>query len=151
MKTRLTKNQQILVEKNHSLIREFLNLHNLDEDYYDIAAIGLCNAVMMFDANESFTDYVFKCMEQELFKATKKKKLRTISIDNYKPRITMDIFEYVNYKILVNHILQILDNEQRNKLLEILNNCNLSDTREIDGISEDIKSTIKKLLKGSLI
>ena len=49
----LTSEQQEVVRKNHGLIYFYLHKNNLSiEDYYDLAAIGLCKAVLTYEKNK---------------------------------------------------------------------------------------------------
>lgn len=65
----MTREQQILVENNHNLIYSFLNKYNLPiEEYYDVAAIGLCKAAKKFNAEFSkFSTFAYKCMFTTVF------------------------------------------------------------------------------------
>ena len=48
----MDEHQKSLVTENHNLIYSFLKKYNLDVDeYYDLAAIGLCNACINYDAS----------------------------------------------------------------------------------------------------
>lgn len=52
MSKTLNKEQQELVEKNHNLIYEFAKNKGLAiDEYYDILAIGLCQAASAYDEN----------------------------------------------------------------------------------------------------
>jgi RNA polymerase sigma factor (sigma-70 family) len=68
IKEPLTKKQQELVELNHNLIYKFANKNNLSVDeYYDVLAIGICNAASIFDDSKgAFSTLAFRCMENEL-------------------------------------------------------------------------------------
>lgn len=45
--------QRKLVENNHNLIYAILHKYNLPiDEYYDVAAIGLCKAAITFDAEK---------------------------------------------------------------------------------------------------
>lgn len=65
---RMTDEQRKLVEDNHNLIYGFLNKKELDIDYYyDIVAIGLCNAAMTYDLTKGkFSTFAYGCMNREL-------------------------------------------------------------------------------------
>ena len=66
----MTEKQRQLATENHSLIYSFLRKHHYDqEDYYDLAAIGLCKAAKHY--NESmgtFSTLAYKCMLNEIRK-----------------------------------------------------------------------------------
>lgn len=68
MKKPLTKQQQNLVTENHNLIYKFAKMKHLPiDDYYDILAIGLCEASKVFDSDSvEFSTVAFRCMENEL-------------------------------------------------------------------------------------
>lgn len=76
-----------LVEENHNLIYGFLRKHNLNEDFYGDAAIGLCKAAMNYDSSTgaSFSTYAYKCMFNECGIAIRSEKrqnsLKAISIE----------------------------------------------------------------------
>ena len=61
--------QRKLVEDNHNLIYAFLHKYNLSiDEYYDVAAIGLCKAAIMFDKKKecTFSTYAYLVMLTEL-------------------------------------------------------------------------------------
>ena len=67
----MTSEQKQLVIDNHNLIYYILKLHGIDDfdDWYDIAAIGLCNAALSFDDSKGkFASYACACMEHQLCK-----------------------------------------------------------------------------------
>lgn len=73
----LTPEQQKLVEDNHNLIYSFLNSRGLSiDDYYDVAAIGLCQAAALFDASKGlkFSTYAYTAMRNEVLKEIRKEK-----------------------------------------------------------------------------
>lgn len=62
---KLNHEQQKLVEENHNLIYQYLIDNKLPQsDYYDIAAIALCNAAMKYDSskNVAFSTYVYRAI-----------------------------------------------------------------------------------------
>lgn len=66
---KLTPAQQQLVEDNHNLIYGFLREYNLSQDeYYDLAAIGLCKAAQSFNSNRKskFSYYAYLVMLTEV-------------------------------------------------------------------------------------
>lgn len=64
----MTDEQKQLVEQNHNLIYFYLHRHNLSiEDYYDVAAIGLCKAAITFKKDKSeFSTYALTCIKNEV-------------------------------------------------------------------------------------
>lgn len=78
MGQRLNDKQRRLVEENHNLIYSFLLANKLDiEEYYDLAAIGICKAALAFSENKSkFSTLAYKCMWNEVM--IEKRKERAI-------------------------------------------------------------------------
>lgn len=60
----MTEEQRKQVAENHNLIYAFLNKHQLPiEEYYDLAAIGLCKAAEKFNPGLlEFSTYAYYCM-----------------------------------------------------------------------------------------
>ena len=77
----MTDYQKQLVTDNHNLIYRFLQKEKLNmEDWYDLAAIGMCKAAKTFNEGTSkFSTYAFKCMFNEVY-SEKKKELRQRTI-----------------------------------------------------------------------
>lgn len=65
---KMTDEQRQFAEDNHDLIYSFLHKYNLPlnamEDYYGLAAIGFCKAVITFDKEQgnTFSTYAYYCM-----------------------------------------------------------------------------------------
>lgn len=73
----LTLEQQKLVEDNHNLIYSLLKAMSVSaDDYYDVAAIGLCQAAALFDASKGlkFSTYAYTAMRNEVLKEIRKDK-----------------------------------------------------------------------------
>ena len=70
---RMTDEQRKMAEQNHNLIYGFLNNNNLDEEeYYGMAAIGLCKAVMSYDHKRGkLSTLANKCMKNEVIRYIK--------------------------------------------------------------------------------
>lgn len=64
----MTEKQKQLAAENHKLIFSFLNKHNYDEEeFYDLAAIGLCKAARCYnDSMGAFSTLAYKCMFNEI-------------------------------------------------------------------------------------
>lgn len=81
----LTKEQQKLVEDNHGLIYSFLQSRNLPfDEFYDLAAIGLCTAAIGFDPTKGyeFSTYAYRVMASKiLIEYRQKRNLRVIPED----------------------------------------------------------------------
>ena len=70
----MTETQKQLVTQNHNLIFSFLQKYHLEfDDYYDLAAIGLCQAATTFDSNKSqFSTFAYRCMYGSVFTEIRK-------------------------------------------------------------------------------
>lgn len=81
MNRQLNNKQRELVENNHDLIYSFLYSHNLSlyaiEDWYGIAAIGLCKAAMIYDETKEyeFSMLAYVIMDNEV-KIVKQKEFK---------------------------------------------------------------------------
>ena len=64
----LSTEQRKLVEENHNLIYAVIHRLNLSvEDYYDIAAIGLCKAAIKYDSERGmFSTFAFSVIRNEI-------------------------------------------------------------------------------------
>ena len=73
----MTEEQKQLAADNHNLIYSFLNKHNLnEEEYYDLAAIGLCKAAKCYkDDVSKFSTYAYRCMINTVINEKKTKNL----------------------------------------------------------------------------
>lgn len=71
---RLNDEQREFVTENHNLIYSFLYSNNLNvEEWYDLAAIGLCKACLSFDGGKSqFSTFAYKCMWNQVFAEMRK-------------------------------------------------------------------------------
>lgn len=139
----LTVAQQQIVEENHNLIYHFAKLRQLDiDDYYDILAIGLCNAAMMFDLNKgTFSTFAMKCMSNELNTYWRSlqadKHIPEDLITVYRPYVkdgsdssdpllisfpdTTSIYDIVNRNILYERIIDLLTEKEKDILHFVLN------------------------------
>lgn len=69
---KLNDEQRKLVEQNHNLIysamRKFGVRNEKFDDYYDVAAIGLCKAAIYYDPNKNYalSTLVYACIKNEL-------------------------------------------------------------------------------------
>lgn len=82
----LNNEQRKLVEKNHNLIYQFLIDNKLSHDeYYDIAAIGLCNAAMKYDGSKgiAFSTYAYKTISNTIKKYVIYDKRHTVDTMSY--------------------------------------------------------------------
>lgn len=102
----MTEQQKQLATDNHNLIYSFLTKYNLDaEEYYDLAAIGLCQAAKTYRNHIArFSTYAYRCMFNILSKEWKRKQNVGIIpehlISSYNCKITNEndeLVEYVEY------------------------------------------------------
>ena len=76
----LNESQKQLVEEHHNLIYSFLHKYHYDiEEWYDLAAIGLCKAAYYFKENtgNKFTTFAYKIMQMMLYNEIKEKSTST--------------------------------------------------------------------------
>ncbi len=67
---KLNTKQRKLVEDNHDLIYGFMVKYKLDfNTWYDVCAIGLCKAGMIYDGSSRFSTLAYICMYNEAKKA----------------------------------------------------------------------------------
>lgn len=80
----MTEQQKSLAESNHNLIYSFLLKYHLPfEDWYDLAAIGLCKAAMTFKEDVStFSTYAYRCMFTSVMQE-KRKETQSGTIPEY--------------------------------------------------------------------
>lgn len=58
---KLTPEQQSIVAENHNLIYWYLNMRHLEEsEWYDMLAIELCHAVMVYEPSKGALSTIFK-------------------------------------------------------------------------------------------
>lgn len=65
----INREQQKIVEDNHNLIYSFARSYKVDlYEYYDVLAIGLCEAALVFDTNKGFqfSTLAYQCMKNEM-------------------------------------------------------------------------------------
>lgn len=62
----MTEEQREFAEKNHNLIFSCANYYNIPiDEYYDLLAIGFCNAIMGYDSDKmAFSTYAYMCMRR---------------------------------------------------------------------------------------
>lgn len=89
----MTEKQRKLVSDNHNLIYGFLHEYGFDrEDFYDLAAIGLCKAAMKYDETKGvFSKFAYIHMLREID--------HYFTIQNYKKRIPESLITHYNKKI----------------------------------------------------
>ena len=102
----MTEQQKQLITENHNLIYSFLNKYNLDvEEYYDLAAIGLCRAAKSYQhTNSRFSTYAYRCMFNIIANELKRKENVSVipehlvvSYNNTIKNEEDDMVEYLEY------------------------------------------------------
>lgn len=76
MINRLSEEQKKLVENHHNIIYTCLKMLRLSiDEYYDLAAIGLCEAAYNFDSsrNIKFETFSSNCIKKTIYKDFRKK------------------------------------------------------------------------------
>ena len=88
----MTEKQRKLVNDYHDLIYKFLYDYGYDiDDFYDLAAIGLCKAAISWDESKgSFVNHAYARMRSELS--------HYFTIQNYKKRVPSCMIVYYNTK-----------------------------------------------------
>lgn len=89
---KLTEDQRKLVEENHNLIYDYLWKKNLSiEEYYGLAAIGLCKAAITYDSGKAaFSTYAYMCISNEIGCC-----LRKYYADKYIPDELIGSLQYI--------------------------------------------------------
>jgi len=63
----MTTEQQKLCEDNHGLIYYFLTKRDLPiDEFYGLAAIGLCKAAISYNGKYKFSTFAYKCISNEV-------------------------------------------------------------------------------------
>lgn len=85
MSIQLNDEQRKLVADNHNLIYQYLIDNNLPQDeYYDIAAIGLCKAALEYDTSKgAFSTYVYRAIKNNISRDKVTEKRHTVSAMSY--------------------------------------------------------------------
>lgn len=82
MSGKLNDKQRKLVEDNHNIIYHYLHSRNLSlddvEDWYGLAAIGLCKAALAYDEtrNVKFSTLAYICIHRTIMRAIDKDRSR---------------------------------------------------------------------------
>ena len=65
---KLTSEQKRLVEENENMIHWYIRKNSLSYDLYDVLAIALCKAALLFDETKGFqfSTLVYKCFSSEV-------------------------------------------------------------------------------------
>lgn len=89
---KLSEDHKRLVEENHKLIYDYLWRKKLSiEEYYGLAAIGLCKAAATYNADKAaFSTYAYMCIANEI-----KQCLRQYHSDKHIPDELIGSLQYV--------------------------------------------------------
>lgn len=162
----MTEQQKKLVEDNHNLIYSFLHQYNLPiEEYYDLAAIGLCKAAILYDANKAcFSTYAYRSMWTHVF-TEERKKIAAIRIPENQIvyyQAEMDDSEnratsYINYisanenvedevlsDIVINEYMSKLKDEHKKIIILLKNGYTQREISQMVGYSQAQISRVKK-------
>lgn len=116
----MTEEQKKLVEENHNLIYSCLRRNGWQvEEYYDVAAIALCNAAMNYNSEHGspFVTYAWSCMMYAVFKEIDKA--------NCDKRIPSDKLSSIN---------RVMYNNEHGEQVEFLEIVRSNDDLENDSI-----------------
>lgn len=120
----MTDEQKKIVEENHKLIFDYLWRHHYPiEEYYDLAAIGLCKAAMTYDGESSkFSTYAYTCMRNEIIRYQQKWHRGKAIPDGLILSIDMPVLENEESSTLANTLASSIDIEG-----EIINDITVTD------------------------
>lgn len=99
--------QKKMVEDNHNLIYSFLLKHKLNiEEWYDIAAIGLCKAARCYDGSTEFSTLAYTAMFYEVCKVIRGRKARK-RLSNQFIHVSMNdiVYQYDKLEITYNEYI----------------------------------------------
>lgn len=162
----LTDEQKALVTENHQLIYGFLSKNGLEiEDFYDLAAIGLCNAAINYrETDELFSTYAYICMKNVILNEIRRlngvKKVPESMISSYNVPIpgceddeieildtfksSFNVEKYVLDRIILKKLMKELSGKHKNTLILSLKGYNNSEIGDILGCSPSYICRIKK-------
>lgn len=160
-----------IVEENHNLIYAFLKkCHLPTNEYYDLAAIGLCKAAKTWDCNkQKFCTYAYTCMFNEVMGEKRKyrcqKRIESnnlVSLDAYiDTEHDVSLLDIVSNsysvedeiiaKIDVNSFVKSLKDRDKQVIDLFTLGYSQDDIADIIGVSQATISRIKKILKNKYI
>lgn len=162
----LTDEQKALVTENHQLIYGFLSKNGLEiEEFYDLAAIGLCNAAINYrDSDELFSTYAYICMKNVIFNEIRRlngvKKVPERLISSYNVPIpgceddeieildtfksTFNVEKHVLDQIILEKLMKKLSGKHKNTLILSLKGYNNSEIADFLGCTPTYISKLKK-------
>ena len=162
----LTDEQKRLVTDNHQLIFGFLSKNGLDiEEFYDLAAIGLCNAAGKYrECDGIFSTYAYRCMKNIVLNEFRRlngvKKVPESMITSYNVPIsgcedeeielldnfksTHNVEKYVLDRIELEKLMKKLSGKYKNTLILSLKGYNNTEIGDILGCNPSYISRLKK-------
>lgn len=160
----MTDEQKKLITDNHQLIYSFLHRYEYDpEEYYDLAAIGLCNAARLYDESKgAFSTYAYKAMlnaiNRELIFKSRTKRIPEHLIISYDCETCNEEGEVIDFlslipsttniekevlaKVTVESYMDELNDRDRLVLVLLEQGFNTIEISKIIGVS---RTTIRKI------
>ena len=161
----MTDEQRQLASENHQLIYSFLNKYHFDpEEYYGLAAIGLCKAAKLYDESKgNFSTYAYRAMlnsiKHDLLFKSRAKRIPENLIDYYNSEICNENGEIIEYlslipsgddiekeviaKIVVESYMNLLTDRDRLVLALLSDGYTHQEIGKIIGVSRNTVSKIK--------
>ena len=147
----ITDEAMRLIEENHNLIYSLLYKYHLDvEEWYDLAAIGLCKAANTYNNGKSgFSTYAYKCMYTTIMMEKRKENaMRTIpqnQIVYYENQVSEESKENETISTLsLENIENELVGNKRKVFVLLKEGYTQSEISKIIGISKQRISKIKQ-------
>lgn len=162
----ITSEQKQFVTENHSLIYGFLSQNNLSEnEYYDLAAIGLCKAGMTFnEVKGKFSTYAYSCMRYEIYHDIRHNNRKCCipqdKIISYQSTVTnsnsstLDILSYmpsginieetITTKIILHNIISQLKPKEKKVIYLLSNGYSYREAGKMVGHTQQYVSLIKQ-------
>ena len=122
---RLNDEQRKLVEQNHNLIYSAMYKFGIRnekfDDYYGVAAVGLCKAGMHFNIFKgSFSTVAYKCIHSELRKQIRDDNALYRKSDRDSVSYNATIFQQEDNSICTENILLVDENFEENLISTLL-------------------------------
>lgn len=132
-KKQLTVAQQDLVTENHNLIYSFAKSRDLNlDEYYDILAIGLCKAGLLFDPSRgcAFSTLAYRLMQNECFMYW---------------RNTYVGLKKIPHNLIISYDSPFYDEKDGRKYIDLIND--LFGSYRIDTTTSELKEFMESLSK----
>lgn len=126
MSLKLNDEQRKLVEQNHNLIysamRKFGVRNEKFDDYYDVAAIGLCKAAIYYDEskNTTLSTLVYSCVQNELYKQFRSEKSASNQFNKHVLSYNILCNTDTNFKSTMEDVLLVDKNFEKNLITMLL-------------------------------